>query len=545
MDIKHCEKRLSSLKAEFSGWRSHFEEISRYIQPRSGRFNAQKSKGEKKYNDIVDSTATRALRTLAAGMQAGMSSQSRQWYRLETRDQFLNDNADVKSWLYTVQMRMNHVFSQSNFYKSLHMSYGELGAFGTAAILLMEDEEDVIRCYPLTIGEFYIAVNGRGKVDTLYREFEMTINELATSFGEENLSRASKRLYEKGSLDEKVKVIHGIEPRRDYNPKKKDSKNKPFASVYFEEGQKTFLRESGFDEFPALVPRWDVMGGDAYGRSPGMEALGDVKQLQHEQYRKAEAIDKQTRPPLTAPVELKTTGLKNIPSGVSYVSNPQASVKAAYEVNLNLNYLLEDIRDVRQRIDETFYKDLFQMISMTDRRQITAREIDERHEEKLLMLGPVLENLNTELLDAAIERTYSIMDRKGLIPEPPDQLQGIPLKVEYVSMLAQAQKAAGIGAIDRLMMTVGNAAQLNPDTVDKFDFDEMIDQTAEMLGVNPNLVVSDEHVKVIREQRAKATQAAAQQEQMNQAAQTAKTTSEIDTEGENGLTNIMRQFTQL
>lgn len=546
MKVSDFEKRLGSLKQKFNGWKSHYQELAELIQPRAGRFNAKKDRGEKKQGRIYDNTATIALRTLAAGMHAGMSSPSRQWFRLTVDNQGIADISEVKAWLFEVQKRMQYVFANSNFYKSLHSSYEELGLFGTSATLILEDEKDVIRCHTMTAGEYMIAVNGRGEVDTLYREFEMTVAEMVSRFGYDNCSRQVKRLYDKREMDEVFTVVHAIEPRKDYSPEKKDNQNMPFASVYFEQGSKGFLRESGFEENPILAPRWQVVSGDAYGRSPGMEVLGDVKQLQHEQLFKGKAISKQVDPPLQAPIETKTTGVNSVPNGVTFVANTSnGGIRSAYEVNLNLSYLLQDIQDVRMRINSTFYKDLFLMLAGSDRRQITAREVEERHSEKMLMLGPVLENVSSEQLDRAIERTYAIMERKGLIPEPPEVLQGIPLKIEYVSMLAQAQKAVGIGAINQMIGQVSMAAQMNPESLDKFDFDEAIDQSADMLGINPNLVKSKDEVMQIRHNRMMQQQMAQQQQAMVEAANTAQTLSNTDVEGESALAAIMKQSSAL
>ena len=103
-------------------------------------------------------------------------------------------------------------------------------------------------------------------------------------------------------------VIHAIEPRADRDPNKRDDRNMAWKSVYVESGadETRTLRESGYRSFPALCPRWALAGGDIYGNSPAMEALGDVRQLQHEQLRKAQGIDYKSNPPLQLPVSAKT-----------------------------------------------------------------------------------------------------------------------------------------------------------------------------------------------------------------------------------------------
>ena len=413
--------RWGQLKTERSSWWAHWQEITSYLLPRSGRYFSQdRNRGGRRHNQIYDNTGTRALRVLGAGMMAGATSPARPWFRLTTADPDLNRFHAVKIWLDDVTLRMQMVFQRSNTYRALHQIYEELGAFGTAASIVLPDFRNVLHHYPVTIGEYAIATDYQGHITSLYREFDKTVAELVREFGYKNCSLTVRNLFDQGSLDSWVTVIHAIEPRSDRDHTKADNLNMPWKSCYFELGSDDdkYLRESGFQEFPVLCPRWSVTGGDIYGHSPGMEALGDIKQLQHEQLRKAQAIDYQTKPPLQVPSSMKNREIETLPGGVSFVDtvSPQGGIRTAFEVNLNLNYLLQDIQDVRERIRGAFYADLFLMLANSTSDRMTATEVAERHEEKLLMLGPVLERLHNELLDPLVESTFTHMVRAGLLP---------------------------------------------------------------------------------------------------------------------------------
>jgi hypothetical protein len=287
---------------------AHWQEISTYLLPNNGRyFRQDRNKGARRANNIYDSEATGALDVLAAGMVSGATSPARPWFRLSTPDSELNSNQEVKVWLDDVTKRMLRVFRKSNTYDSLHELYLELGAFGTGAMIVVQDFENVIHCYPLTAGEYAISADAKGRVCTLFREYEMTVSQIVKEFGIENCSATVQNLFTNGNgLDSWIAVIHAIEPRADRDPSKKDAKNMAWGSYYFEYGQTgKFLRESGYKQFCAVCPRWTKVGGDIYGRSPGMNALGDIKQLQHEQLRKANAIDFQSNPPLQVPTVMK------------------------------------------------------------------------------------------------------------------------------------------------------------------------------------------------------------------------------------------------
>jgi hypothetical protein len=539
--------RWGALKSERASWWAHWKEISDYLLPRSGRFFVQdRDKGWRRHNNIYDSTGTQSLRVLAAGMMSGMTSPARPWFRLSAPHPELNQSHAVKVWLNQVQRMMLEIFQRSNTYRALHQMYEEIGAFGTSASIILPDYKNVIHHYTLTCGEYAIATNWKGEVDTLYREFQKTVGEIVTEFGYENCSLTVRNMFDRGSLDQWVTIIHAIEPRTARDHKKQDAKNMAWKSVYFELGadKDKYLRESGFRRFPAVVPRWGVTGGDIYGNSPGMEALGDIKQLQHEQLRKAQGIDYKTKPPLQVPISMKNRDVEALPGGISFVdmSSQHSGIKTAFEVNLDLSHLLADIQDVRGRIKTSFYADLFLMLANQTDARMTATEVAERHEEKLLMLGPVLERLQNELLDPLIEMTFDRMVEAGIVPPPPEELAGMELNVEYVSMLAQAQRAIGTNGIDRFVGTMGQVAQLKPDVLDKFNSDKWVDTYADMLGVDPELLLPSDVVQDLRDQRAQAQQQANQMAQAQQATQTAANMSNINTTGQNGLTDMMNMF---
>jgi hypothetical protein len=189
---------------------------------------------------------------------------------------------------------------------------------------------------------------------------------------------------------------------------------------------------------------------------------------------------------------------------------------------------------------------MFQMISAQQRQQPeTAREIQEKHEEKLLILGPVLERNQNELLDPLVNNAFEILLKEGHFPQPPDELQGQDISIEYVSMLAQAQKTVGIGALDRILGTVGQMSQYKPDILDKLNGDAIIDEYSDMLGVAPNLIRANDDVAILRQERAKAQQEQEKQARYPEVAKTAKMLSETETEGNgNALDNVAKLLSE-
>jgi len=539
--------RWGALKSERSTWFSHWTEISDFVLPRAGRFFIQdRNRGQKRHNNIYDNTGTQALRVLAAGMMAGMTSPARPWFRLATPDADLNKSPTVNLWLSQVTKLMLDIFAKSNTYRSLHSGYEELGAFGTMSSIIMPDYQNVIHHYPLTTGEYCLAQNWKGEIVTMYREFQKTVGEMVTEFGRDKCSTSVQNLWDRGSLDQWITIVHAIEPRTDRDTSKRDSLNMAFKSVYFEiNGNKDdYLSESGFKNFPALAARWATSGGDIYGNSPAMDALGDIKQLQHEQMRKAQGIDYLTKPPLQVPASMKGRDVDTLPGGITFVdqAGPAGGIRTAFDARIDLSHLLGDIQDVRGRIRGAFSADLFLMLANGTNSAMTATEVAERHEEKMLMLGPVVERLHSEMLDPLIETTFEHMLAAGIVPPAPPELAGMDLNVTYVSMLAQAQRAIATNGVDRFVGNLGQIASFKPDILDKFDSDVWADKYSDMLGVDPEFIVAGDKVALIRQQRAQAQQQAQQAAQMEQVASAAGKLGGVQTPTGNAGNDVMQAF---
>lgn len=543
-----------------SGVDSHWSELAEFISPRRVRFfNSDKDKADKRRQKIIDSTASFSARTLASGLHAGLTSPARPWMKLTTPDPDLAKFGPVKEWLHEVTQRMLTVFAQTNLYNAFPMIYGDLGTFCTAAVGILPDSKDLFRAYPYALGTFALGLNKRGLVSSFVREYSLSVRQIVEEFGVKDngvdidwsrLSSIVKSAWDRGDYQTQIDLTWVIEPNEDADPRKLAAKYLPFSSWHFETGSnepgKTFLRESGFRSFPIMAPRWDITDGDAYGTDgPGMTALGDVKQLQIMQRRKGQAIAKMVDPPLSGPTSLRTQKTSLLPADITYVDvrEGQQGLKSIHDVNLRIDHLSADIRDVQYRIQRAYYEDLFLMLARSDdvrgAQPVTAREVEERHEEKLIALGPVLERTNDELLDPIVDRAYEMMDRAGLIPPAPEQLDNVDLKVDYISILAQAQKLVGVVGLDRLMTSTVAIAQTFPEVVHKIDVNVVIDDYADMLGTNPKAVRSNEEVAERVAEAARVQQTQIEAKAARDTAAAVKAAGETPMEGDTALSRIV------
>ena len=544
------ETLYGSMISERSSFDAHWREIADWIYPRRTRFTpSDRNKGDRRNQNIVVGTAKMAHRTLRSGMHAGLTSPLRPWFSLGTPDPDLATYGPVKSWLHVATQRMQALFAGTNIYNTFPQTYGDCGLFGTAAMALLEDDADLFRAYSYPNGSYVVGLDRRGRPNQFMREYEFTVYQVVQEFGGEGgsaavpgrpivwaqISDTVRALWDNGQYTSPVQILWAIAPNPQWVPGRLSNQSMQFSSCHIERTSASagsgsnprILRESGFHEFPVMVPRWEVTSAeDCYGTDcPGMTSLGDVKSLQLGHRTKAKAIAKIVSPALVGPSALRTQQTSSTPNSITYldVRDGMQGLRPVHEVRASVKELSEDLWEYRDNINEAFYKNLFLMIAQSDQRvgggPMTAREVDERAQEKLLGLGPVVELLGDELHTPAIDRVFAIMMRRGYLPVPPPEIQGIRLKVEYLSIMAQAQKLVGVVGQDRFLSTLVPLAEVFPGVRHKVRIFKIIDAYADMLGQDPATVVPTEEAEAAQAQEAQAAQAA-------QAAQTAKAAGE-------------------
>ena len=531
--LKKIKRRVKDLNNKFdSGYKAHYVDLVDYLMPRNGLFlkndtesvsDRGKKKGEKSFNN----KAMLARRVLASAMMAGLTSHARPWLKLVIPStEALPKSVEV--WLELVSARLLQIFADSNFYSVMQGMYDELGVVGTSAMLIEEDFESVVRFRHLTVGEYRLAASASNRIDTLViPRVNMTVENIVDEYGLENVRVETANAYKAGRLDDVRQVTVYIAPNPDYGNPKSRLSNSKYVMIEWEKAmaENQFLKITGFRERPFAVARWQVIGTDVYGSDcPGMMALPDVKQLQTMEKKKLKALDKHVDPPLQAPTTLQSEGVVAVAGGVNYIDAIQGApaVKPAYEVKPDLQAMVVANGEVENRIDVSFFVDVF-LSFMEATKRMTATEVREWSAEKLLMLGPVTELVESETLDPIVERTYALADRFGLIPPPPPELTpGAALKIDYIGMLSQAQKLSGSAAIERFIQFALILAEASPGSWDKVDSDVLIDEIADVSGVSKRFMRDDKEVKALLDAREQQMQQMQQMEMLQKGADAAQ-----------------------
>jgi hypothetical protein len=543
---------LLALRVNRYSWWTHWRELADYFLPRRYRWLItpnQQNRGSPINQHIIDDTGTFAARNLASGLVSGKSSPISKWFRLRIGWTDSTQTSPTSIWLATCERIIYAILQESGFYNAIATFYYDLVIFGTAVMLIYEDFDNVCRFYNPCAGEYYVDNDGKYRPRILYREFTMTIGAVVKEFGIDNVCASTKEAYnlpDGSGRTREIIVAHALEPNddgRDFGI----SKIFKFRECFWEWGGSTspqsgaqmppaFLRKRGYFEQPQVIGRWDLVSNDPYGRSPAMDALGDQKQLQLETRRKAQAIDKMVNPPLVADVQLKNQPASLLPGGMTYINGFAQSGKAAiasiYDTKFPINEITEDLAEVRQRIERVFFNDLFQIISQfPTRSNVSATEIDQRRSEAMIMLGPVLERIDTEVLRPALERVWAIASRAKIFPPAPPAIQGREASIDFVSMLAQAQQASEASGIERLFQIVGGLVGVDPAAMDNIDVDFAIDKYSSLLNNDPKMIRSPEALSSIRNNRAQQQEQAQKAQQAQQLAEGAQTLSQTDVGG--------------
>ncbi len=538
----HLEQRLAGLRTwRVSWWFSNWAELAQYLEPRRSTWLTQgtgglptpnnMTRGRPINNSIVDPTGTYAVRVCSSGMMSGLASPSRPWFKVVPTVKNAPIDAAGREWLDEVEDRIYTVLAGSNFYNSFAQECEDLVVYGTAPVLIYEDEEDFIRFYNPCCGEYYLASSSTNRVDGLYRAFVMTVAQIVDFFGIANCPPDIQKLWEgKGSqLNQERIIAHSIEPNfaigeDGVGKVKGDFTWREVYWMYGNTGRQP-LSMKGFVDKPFSSARWATQSNDAYGRSVGMDVLPDVVSLMVMTIREAEGIEKQVRPPLLADMQLKNQPSSSLPGHVTYVTGLSAGtgMRSIYEVNPDLTGMARNKAELQARIKLGFFNDVILMLSSNPVTNRTAYETAQLIQERLQVLGPVIENIIGESLKPKLKRVYSMMTRKNMFPPMPNSIKSAGgVQVDFVSMLALAQKATATGGLERLAAFIGNLVAVYPEARDLLDIDALIEKMNELLDNPQGILHGAEDLAKLRAARAKQQQQVQQAQMLQHTAQTAQ-----------------------
>ena len=522
-------QKQESLKSFRTPWENLWQDCGEYVNPNRGDFSTSRYRGSAhRYEKIYDTTAPLANENLASGLHSYLTSPAQRWFVLKTFDDKLNQELPVKEWLdTTTNILYDRVFNipETNFNSQAHELYLDLGSFGTGVLMVQDRAGGPVSFRTYHLSDCFIQENDAGFVDTLYRKYKRTGRQLIERFGKavpENVIKISAK-----DPYREFEVIHAVEPSETYGEPIKKPANKSFVSCYVLVEEKALLEEGGFDEFPYMVPRWQKVAGEIYGRSPSMTSLPDIKMVNQMMKTIIKAAQKITDPPLLVPDDGFILPVRTVPGGLNFYRSGTTDRIEALETKARPDIGLEMVQNRREHIMAAFHVDWMQLPDNKGKSpNMTATEVMARQEEKMRLMGPMIGRLQVEFLGPLIDRVFKIMTRRRLIPEPPALLQGMDMKIEYVSPIARAQKTNQMFTITRLFESMSPLLQIKPELLDNMNVDETFRYFHHLLDAPPQILNEKEEVEQVRQERQQQQQAMAEAEQAQQESQAAKNVAE-------------------
>lgn len=521
-------KRVQSLEGERHNYAEFWQDVSKYCLPRKAYITREKVKGQKYDYDVYDTTAMQSNLTLAAGLHSYLTNPNSKWFSLRIQDEEINANEEVKVWLQDTEDRMYNLLNSSNFNQQIHELYLDLGVFGVACMYEEEDPIDGVRFYSRNISEIYLAENEKEKIDTVYRKFKMNARQAFEKWGDKAGEVVSVAM-EKKQYDKQIEFIHCVEPRYERDVTKDDADNMPYQSTYIEVSKRHLISQSGYREFPYFTPRFNKNSGEVWGSSPGMVLYADIKMLNEMVKVLIKSAQKQVDPPLVLPHDGYLLPIKVGPAALNFRLKGSADDKIEpLATGANISIGLEIISQWQSIVKKGYFVDLFLLLADPARKDMTATEVMQRVEEKMLILAPVLGRLMNEFLDPLINRTFAILWRQGKLSSPPAVLGGMPYQIEYISPLARSQKLDQMKSINNFLALIQQIAVVKPDVVDNMNEDEVVKDVQQLYGVNPKYVRAMDEVAAIRQARAEVMAEQQKIAQMQQGADMVNTVADAE-----------------
>lgn len=526
----------AELDADKSTIRNRLQEIKTYILPNRNDVQ-ERTETPGKSSDALqrfDSTAVDACERLASSMQGSLTPNTHQWVDPALRDDDLNENSDIREWLEACGKRIHKALVASNFGLAIREDYLDLAGFGTSALMTEELPKDqngrfnglAFSTFP--IDEYVFTEGSNGKPDALFRELRMTALQAQQQFeGRPGFAGFSDKLQSAlTDQDPKKKLqrfcfVHAMYPREHFDPARVNAANLPFASVYVEREAKHIAFESGFEEQPFAVARWDKSSQDrGWGRSPGWLALPEAKTLSQVEKQSLIGLKKDVSPPLVVPNKGVVGGVRTSANAINYYDARKAGGQEwrymTAGTKWDVHFLAHDRR--KQQVQAYFYID--QLILPVDNKNMTATEAQIRFEMMQRLLGPTFWRIVSEKFEPTLNRVFNIMLRAGAFPPVPGvlverALAGNPPQIDfnYNGPLARAQRQEDVTAIERtysMAAAISTAKGGDPTVFDNLDDDVAIQTAAERLGAPQTLLVDKDKRDAMRQNRQQMQQDALQ-----------------------------------
>lgn len=551
-------KKLQSEKAVLNGV---YSLISEYVFNKKYNLAGTPNGGLFVDGDIYDNTGLRANSIMSNVMVNNLWPNGPRTFRVrKTWD--TPDTKENKEWFRWVNSQMYSVMdnSRAGLVTALDEYMLDQGSYGISGIYVSEVDTDLtcpIRYTAWDIKSMCVDEGPDGLIDTVFVEITMTIRNAVREYGLENLGQKTQKAFIDGNLEDKIKILHVIEPRIERNPRKYGVKDMPIASIHIEVDSRKIIKESGFEEMPVFVGRFIKVLGEKYGRSPAMVAMPDILEANATREAISIATEKQLDPPLAVYDDgslgggsIETSaGAINVFSVSGRINNGRP-IEPLYTVG-ELQSSYNHIETLKETINNHFYLD--RLLDFNNETRMTLGEAQLRNALRGQSLGTFYARQEMEVITPLIKRTFNILLKKGLfgviqgsyeeiellkqgikpiyIPNNIVQriLGGLDIyELDFISPAKRTMQSEELqGTIETVNLAVGVASAL-PEILDNIDGDKMLRRIAKLSGADEDLLKDMETVQALRKARAEQQAQIMQLEQARQQSEIGRNVAQIN-----------------
>jgi len=557
--LSEIEYLRSDMVNELQEYMPEFRLAAAYVNPRAIKNGGEKI-ARKLESKVLINTAGMCLRTSTSGMFNGATPKTRPWFNSVVANPIAAKSTANKQFIKREDDIIAEVMQVNNTYRALPLLYKDTLTFSTGACLQLPHPIYGSWLYPLAIGTYSFSCDAEGNPDMFCRDFVYTVKQVVDNYcavdenGRKiwaNMHKYIRDCYEKAMYNEKVYLTLVIVPNRKWDPANEnrlDSTDRKFQAYTYVQrfgsasgqlsgmsarelnrdraevvgGNNGFLKVTGFSYFPVIISRWELLAEENFGTGgPTQLSLADIMTFQEMQRARVNAVDKIVRPPMVAPASMRRHQSSILAGGITYVEDSAlgATFKPAFEVDARVAELIGSQADYKEIIEEAYFINLFMSLLGQDlKSHVSATEISSRSAEKLQLLGPALSQWDFDIGSKIIGNNRHILREQGRLEKLPESMLkengGTPIKIEYVSSLALAQKAANLTTMERFLGVAGSVAETtgDPSVVKIIKSERYLREYGDSIGLNPNLLLTEDEFKKAQEQE-QLKQATMQQQQ--------------------------------
>jgi len=514
---------LRRLKGDRGPWEDLFQDITTYLDPRGGDFWRTRQKGDGRFEDIYDATAVQARNLAASALFSRVTNPASRWFFLRVNDREAMDDGENLRWFEdtrdVTQATINRQLANHT-----HQTFKQILGYGTGVLFIDEDEKTDVAGQVFGLARVWIDQDFGGNINAVYREFQLNAGNALKMFPEGLSDNVRQMATQKPEA--MIDFVHVVQPRDSFDPDKVDILNMPIESLWLEVTSKSFVKEGGFPEFPYIVPRLDVLAGEIYGRSPGMEALPDILTLNSMVRLELDGANMSIRPAMDIPDEAYVTPFDLTPGAKNYNQDPTGRKATPITSTGDFNIAAQSKAELRASIRKAFFNDQLRLASG---KQMTATEVLETQNSNNQLMGPWQTRLEKEFLEPMINRVFNILMRRGKFLEPPAKLKKLleegdgEIVITYDSPLARAQKLQDVRAIDDTFLHIGQLVGAGFPVQDNYELDKMSRSRSSLSGLPLEFVKEETEVEADRAAADAELEAARQQQELQQAVETGAT----------------------